>query len=40
MVYGYVSYFDCDSDSITSILFPLEFRDLKKRVTDGRTDRP
>ena len=39
---SYVSYFDCDSDSIISMPFLLEFRGLKKMhcgPTDWRTDR-
>ena len=44
---GYVSYFDCDINSMISMLFPLKFRGLKKKCvthqptdgpTDGRTD--
>ena len=32
-----VSYFDCDSNSIISMPFSLDFRDLKK-TSDGQTD--
>ena len=40
---GYISYFYWDSDSMISMLFPLEFRGLKKTQygpTNGPTDRP
>ena len=32
----YVSYFDCDSDSIISMPFPLKIHDLKKNKRNGQ----
>ena len=33
-----VSYFDCNSNSIISMPFSLNFRSLKKKTSNGQTD--